>query len=459
MAYERDNRGRVFTHSRDEFGDFGAFGGDNVTVGVPPGMQPWECILVPKCILPEFNYFDNLAAYFTPYFWSTFISGKYPTEVVSRWIRSLGCNPVKLLVDAPNWMLPHTHFQTGQEIGKLRDLVNPAWTLSPDLVVPGAEGRNLAIDGYQHGLCVWPPVQFRDDVHRDAWLAHHESWRYGYDGAYCGWEVPIPGAPFAGVSVRPPTCDASWSQPRNYSACAEVFPSDNCGVEQAIRNTYKQTIEDQTATVDNGEVFVTKVFDIGAKFWLARKPHRFVSLDRNYQQVQVTTLYTLTCLQMAYYMSHVQDAARKKPFPDVPSMYCGSNLNLVSFISQIALSVATANPMGLVSATMNQLSTQLKSANAGNLPFVDLWSPVAVPVSRFVDWPLTCITTKGTRDAGRLKSGAFFSPAFIAAHAAPPTVAPSTGVPLIDGPMKESTLPLLAALGLGGYLLWKYLRK
>ena len=487
MAYERNNRGRVFTHSRDEFGDFGAFGDDIV---IPSGVQPWECVLVPECVVRNERF--DVSTVFPRYYWSTHITGKYASGAVAAWLRSLGCNPLEAISEMPAWVGANTFFDTGI-VGNL-DQWNPAWTLADGLVAPG-DSRHLAIDGYKHGLCVWPPVAFRDQVHLDAWLAHHESWRYGFDGSKCDWphlpgykkvdflrsmQGTIPNVNLGMLNADvmiPPGCDLN-TPARSFTAGFEKLSPATigpipCPAHKAIQDTYREMIEGilRVVNVDNEVLLVP-----GNIIYFDRPRNTSHYMPRSFHQANfsvvdqsivarlaqtISTLYTLTCTQMAYYMDY---RGYEPAFPSrtVKSMYCDRGvdvLGIVNYAMTFAHSLITMNAPGAVGSTLGFIGNMLRNqgGSTAQLPWHSLWTPVAVPVSYFVDWPLCKPKTvpktapapipspiplvSGVRQITD-RSGRFLSPEFIAKYEA-----------------EHSSLPMLAALGLGGYLLWRYLNK
>jgi len=488
MAYERNNRGRVFTHSRDEFGDFGAFGD---IINVPTNLQPWECVMVPKCVLAEGSPF--IAAnpdVFPRHYWSTHLTGKYATEMVARHLASLGCDPVQHVVEMPAWTKSHTYWRpsSGRPMGYVDemlehecwelsdsitarlnpDIVLPAPNLDPNMITPPDPIRDaartggwprFALNGYSHGLTVWPPLAFRDQAHIDAWFAHHQSWRYGWDfGPGSCWHY-VPG------------CIAF--QPRSGNTIYEYTKSNSPGA-LAIKNTYDQTVG-RLFPAGTAEVLIPNYAAPGDTshkgYWRVQPFMQLNPADQDFKTI-TSTLYTLTCCQMAYHMYHI--GASKEAFPITESMKFqesgGDFLDVMNYLVQMATSMASMNVGGMVNAVMTVIKKNLQTASAGSLPWNEAWRPVIVPVSMLADQPLCkpkvvsktapvpIPLTEGVRALSSVQQGLrsgtiLFSPQFYAERGIP--------MPKLPGSIteEESSLPLLAALGLGGYLLWKYLRK
>lgn len=475
MAYERDNRGRVFTHSRDEFGDFGAFGGD--IVSVPANVKPWECITIPACTLFAGNpNVPDVIDLFPRYFWSTYVTGRYATGAVAAWLKFLGRNPIDYIIEAPAGLGSHTYYDNVQ--GDLSGAVDlqPAWTLSDELTARLNPGPNsqLAIDGSRHGLTVWPPLKFRNQLHLDAWLAHYECWRYGFDGVKCRWPFMYSGLPFGVTPPNPSWCNPGMKAYRSFPSGFEnqrpydyIYP---CSAQAAIRKTYEQLIDVPLRRIIEGEKMVVPIDpfphanpDPGSNLlWYKRYFHQ-MPLDDTHNE-RVSTLYALTCAQMSYYMGY---AGHQDAFPSVDGMYCDDGvgpLAIFQYMVEFSKSLMTLNPAGAVGATANFVGQILQQRGGGapNLPWHPMWRPVVAPAKMFTDQPPpptiivttpvatpVLITTEGVRRTPTNRDRVFFSPEFLATH---------TGIPT-QVPNKELSLSLLAALGLGGYLLWKYLRK
>ena len=451
--------------------------------GVPADAQPWQYVLVPKCIT-EMNGRIDAPAIYPRYFWSTFVSGAYPVDVVGRWLESLGCDPVKKLVSMPSWAMSHTHPLRGTNGGLITKNENwpaDAWTL-PDrylgrlvesgLVLPQvslfedvavspvelgriqAQAGRVALDGYGNGLCVWPPVAFRDQVHLDAWLAHHEEWRYGFDSMSPQWP---------GVVVDPPDTDPEMPPRSKFAGVWELGTSKDC--PSPIHAAYVGSI--QAWGQVNDAVLRVPVWpdldDNDMPVWWQEVPlHRLSFLDGDLPK-QAMLLYTLTCVQLAYYMARRGLGAAFPLAPGMPAKRCKDADwgGLVSYVASMAASIATMNVGGAVGVTLSTIMKNLSSGAVGaQLPWHDMWRPVVKPLAAFQDWP-QCTYAGGliNRDfilAQMVASGAvpasFLTPAARALLPIASTAAKTGSVSKTSSPL--TTLALGAA---GVWLLAKLL--
>ena len=462
MAYERDNRGRVFTHSRDEFGDFGAF-------GEVPVDQPYQHILVPKAILPSsrYSYNGNQRVnpddYFPrPFFTVPVIRGPYKIAVVEAWLKSIGADLASVRITDEN----------------------------------GTPG----IDGTKVGLCFWPPVEFNSQLHLDAWLAYWKTWRRELN--HVDWQ----------------------GNPATASSCMQMFETaDMPGgarpellSNNAIATLRRQTLDRWGAITDDEDVPhwplpMTSGYDptLPALQYEFEIPK--LELRDPERHAKIMILYLFGCMHMAYWTSlryrqsstlvlQVPGLNTCPGLPDHPafpgvqqlpylneyapnvadiftSMFTGAILSTVTSLATggvAKISSGISNAVTGMAANFAKLANaESKSASFAGLsaPSEPMWTSFVVPITEFANWPSSSISTtpiiaptipvpltEGVRALSSVQQGLrsgtiLFSPQFYAERGIP--------MPKLPGSIteEESSLPLLAALGLGGYLLWKYLRK
>jgi len=425
-------------------------------------LQPWDYVIVPQCILPEYN--SSSSGVFPKFFWSTHITGKYATGALSTWLRQLGCDPVVFIKLQPNYVDTNTF---GSDPSKWDDRI---WTLSDDLItqlyripvtnielasmapgdifssvrsnvvsailsgsknasydvlVKACNSLHPAIDGFKHGLCVWPPVMFKNQEHANAWLAHYESWRYGFDSASGLWK-DIPPAPKSDPHLKP----------RNYYTL-EFDPG--CMLVNPYRDLFSKALGSWSiATQDE------KLRPINGAYGYKKVP--FYNMPVDNLTSNIMSLYVLTCVQMSLYME-----ARKLPgaFPKPPKMQstaCQTDwTTFFTDLGKIASNIATLNVGGMVGTAFQGMIKGIMSGRNVDiqLPWAEQWYPRIVPISQLTDLP---ICTPASIAPTMMTTGKL---------AIPSSVLKQVIAKKVEEQKKEFPYLLVGAGALGAYLLLK----
>jgi len=504
MSYEYDKR---LLRSAGRRG-YGGFGYDQPSAGA----DLTQYVLVPRCVLPSENTLVDVANIWPRFFWSTFISGAYATGAASRWLRSIGCDPISAVVQAPATFSAHT-FPTGDGVSFPTKTL---FTLSSDLLAsldrlpmpenadpPGwysmlsefraaiqskneaalqswSEQLRLIIDGYKHGLCVWPPAQFRNQEHLDAWVAHYLEWRYGWDtdGGML-W--------LKGVNPPYPSSNRNLGYRADYAG-GEGSYVETPLMETSIKRVWESTIktwprvaQDECLKPDPRPMYGKSFFRL--------------SLDDKELGSKLLVLHTLLCVQMAYYAEAkgVTDAfpgAKYLPHTtgSIGSTIVGFLQALSSVASSFVLGAGAASPFKAIQGVLQtQVTNIVKSAmDPGQslaglpLPTLPQWQPVPVHISviaglpscKAVSAPLTpaqrilqsgvdlTITTPATQAIPRTLAQRILDSGVDLTITTPMTIKPGTRGYIEVVKAKQQSSLLLPALGIGGaLLLMKLLKK
>jgi hypothetical protein len=464
---------------------FNDFGADD------PNIDLTQYVLAPQCIIPEYNGImkERIFDVFPKFYWSTHITGPYATGAVSRYLRSIGCDPIKLVEPAPiysgtTFVGAHTFYSDpnnkDQKIYHLsRDLLYELDRIPPPPNVSGwadsvveikkaianrdenrlklwCQSLRLMINGYKHGLCAWPPAQFRNQAHLDAWIAHNFEWRYGwkplsrkgesvmFEGQYGQvlkpWTVPEHGT---GVVRSVPPNDIN----KLFSSTLAQWPK----YESEIISSLNKNVA--TSAIRRYFPYLTLNDEVGAKLFI---------------------LHSLLCIQMAYY-AESRNVPNAFPGADgLPHFRDDGGLSSVfgdmfKSLFSIGLSIKGGPKAFLGSTTSAMLGMYLKgmsSSTYGNLSVVmdPRWTPAPIHISKLTD-PKACYRA-GISTTPKLTTMTF-SPtlmkALVPQQTFQPKVAttfafkPGTLEKLVDLKIQEQKKPfpylLAGAAGLGAYLL------
>lgn len=369
----------------------------------------WQYIMVPRFIV------EHLDAY-PPGYFCTHITGAWPIECHNKWLASQGADALDHVAAAPwDWeshtFPPWLGFENAGRTWSLPEGL--ARRAAPDLAAlldgynewgnhiavhvlgdnPSAIGNSKALDarrfcltpGDQLGVCLWPPLAFKNQEHLDAWLAHYQEWRYGWAYGTTDFRTASHDSGEHGVANRAAGAFAERMPPGNPIAkvCAtsiNAFPK-------------APTAEELEYFGPMGEVEQIS-------FW------RLDINDKNLHQ-KVRLLYALACIHLAYW----------ERLPFAQGMITGMKLSAAGFGNAFnsaagqaviaiagaaatggAMTTATALKLGATAAVIvgQELAGRAKLTDTG-LPTHPDWEPCVMELTELgPQWPMAPVSSSGS---------------------------------------------------------------
>lgn len=400
---------------------------------VPPpvGADLTKYVLAPKCIIE--NAVADVSSIWPKFYWSTFVSGPYASGAVSKWLRSIGCDPISLVEPAGSGIWPHT-CQISDGLDEYGIPIRSSFGLSSDLLfdlnrmtIPEgidvqewqraqidvnnaikskdeewlqgwAKSAKLIINGYKHGLCIFPPAQFHNQEHLDAWAAHYLEWRYGWDseGGKGGFRK--------GVASPYPSANPNLYQRAIYAGweCADpLVYMAKCGT--AISRLWDQTVK-YWDPVTKEESFVNGGFVQKPEF--SYRKFFKLNLDDKELGSKFIVLQTLLNIQLAYY-AEARGVSSAFPGADnLPHIDIGVGDVVASFLqslSSLAISFMASGGIASGATSIGKVVQGVVQTQTGNilkaaadaskplanlpLPSHEMWRPIPVHISHFTDGP------------------------------------------------------------------------
>jgi len=454
MSYEYDKR-LLRSAGRRGYGGFGEVSASD--------LQPWHYILAPKTILSKdrYGYNGNQNVDTTRYFPRSFftvpvIKGGYKIAVMDAWLRSIGADPAKARIVT--------------------------------------EDGTVGIDGTKVGLCFWPPTEFYNQQHLNAWLAYWKTFRRYLDRITA-----------LGFNERLSSCMTVFETADMVGGARPDLFANN-----AIAVLRRQTIDLWGSIPDDEDATHESTMWGTPDSSAVQYEFNIPTLDKRDPEVhaKILTLYLFGCMHMAYWVStgYVAEGGKiilplpgvgtcpqlpehpafpgvaQLPYlneytPDIGGMFSSVFVNAAIGLVTGGVTKA-AMGMGTSFAQLAAVETRKSSFAGLAAPSNPMWTSYIVPITEFVDWPqapavpLTpaqrilqsgvdlTITTPATQAIPRTLAQRILDSGVDLTITTPMTIKPGTRGYIEVVKAKQQSSLLLPALGIGGaLLLMKLLKK